>query len=690
MPGKSKKTTKQPTAKRDPAESGKSKKTKGSAENKKKSDKKVKEGKEVQATKQSPQGGTPSAEEVVKKVVKRKPPKKDKKKAKKDEAVGIDNELKDIYEEEGEMPDMTRLERRPRRWWIAGILTILLLGAIVAVIYAGWTFWKPWEKPAKEGMRVEVVGPSQVTNGERVVYKIEYQNRDTVPMAYVEIQANLPHGFNLLEAEPEPAGELTIWEIGSLEIGDRGEIMLEGYFLDELDVTQNIQAIVTYRPANFSSEFQDIHTLSVLPTASQVDMSVTAPTKAVPGDELEYEIKFKNTSEFTYPLIELRAEYPSNFIFTSSEPAAATERGDRWRFENLASGTEEVIKMRGNFSSGGEGLQDIVFKIGAMPNNEFKILKEEVAQTEVLSGDLVTHLFVNGSESDQNINFGENLRLSLSWDNTSNAEMEDIELIVHMDAEPNGLLLWDDLDMPDQAQGDVRDNTITWDKDNFDELEHLAKDGNGVIDFSIPVSGEAQGSGNHEINIWTEAKVAKIGQSEVNREIQTTPIKMLINTDLDFDAHGRYFNEDGETLGFGPLPPTVGETTGYRIFWNITNTLNEIQDIRVKTKLPQNVTWTGRKNVEAGEINFNESTNEVTWQINRLPVSMTKITSNFEVSTRPREEDAGTFVKLVTESTIEARDAKTGDTLIITSDAISTDIPQDEGALGKGVVVESE
>jgi len=644
--------------------------------------------KELKAKTSPNQAETAPPQEVVKKVVKRKAAKKSGKKSKKEEAAIIEAELKEIYAEEGEMPDMTRLERRPRRWWIAGLLTVLLLGAIVAVIYAGWVFWKPWEKPGKQGMSVEVIGPSQVTNGERVIYKIDYQNRDTVPMAYVEIQANLPNGFNLLKAEPAPSDSLTIWEIGSLGIGDRGEIKLEGYFLSELDVTQNLQAIVTYRPANFSSEFQDIHTLSVLPTASRVDFTATGPTKAVPGDELEYEIKFKNTSEFDYPLVEMRVQYPKNFIFTSGEPGAATERGDRWRFENFTSGTEETIKIRGNFSSGGQGLQNTAFMLGAMPNNEFKILKQETLETEVLSGDLVAHLFINGSESNQNITFGENLRFSLTWDNTSNEEMEDIELAVHIEADPDGLLLWDELDMPDGAEGDISDNVIIWNKENSAELEKLEKEGSGVIDFSIPLSDGPAGSGNYEINIWTEAKVGKIGQSEVNRQIQTTPIKMLLNTDIGFSASGRYFNDIGEPLGYGPLPPTVGETTGYRIFWNITNSLNELQDITVKTKLPQNITWTGRKDVEAGEIKFNESTNEVTWTINRLPVSITEITSNFEVSARPREEDVGTFVKLVTESTLEARDAKTGDTLLITTDAISTDIPGDEGALGKGVVVE--
>ena len=108
------------------------------------------------------------------------------------------------------------------------------------------------------------------------------------------------------------------------------------------------------------------------------------------------------------------------------------------------------------------------------------------------------------------------------------------------------------------------------------------------------------------------------------------------------------------------------------------------------TTLPQNVSWTGRKQVGAGELNYNESTHQVTWTINRLPTSITDITTSFEVSVRPREDDLGTFVKLTTESTFEAIDQKTNDSIIISKDPISTDIPWDDLAKGKGVVVEGE
>jgi len=636
---------------------------------------------------------TDQPKEVIKKVLKRAP-----KKLTPIEKHGeeIEEELKEIYEDEGELPDMTKLERKPRRWWLMGVLGIVLLVAISGVIYAGWAFWKPWERPEAGGVNIEIKGPSQIKNGEKVLYIIAYKNQDKVPMANVEIQANLPEGYKILLAEPEPTQDDNIWQIGSLGTGEEGEIKLEGYFADTVKESQNMQALVTYKPANFSSDFQDIETLSVLITDSLLDISITGPTKAIPGDEIEYEIKFSNTSEFAYEKIEIQAVYPENFIYNESEPTAITESGNRWRFDGLATGTEEIIKVRGNFSSQGEGLQDMAFRLGFVPNDIFKLQKEIMHQTEVLAGDLETHLFINGSESNQNLNFGENLRLSLTYDNTSGEKMEDVEFTVHIESDPKvgseTLVQWDKLSMESEREGTVGNQTIKWDMDNIEELEEVDKDAEGVIDFSIPlVTGPLSSlDGKYEVNVWVEARIGKIGESETNREIQTTPIVLALNTNLDLSAYGRYFNEAGETLGFGPLPPQVNETTGYHIFWNITNSLHEIQNVTVKTTLPQNITWTGRKQVGAGELRYNESGNEVIWTINRLPTSINNITTSFEVSVRPREDDIGTFVKLVTESTLEAQDQKTKDTLIITTDPISTDIPGDEGAKGKGVVIEGE
>lgn len=633
-------------------------------------------------------------QKVIKKILKiTKPAPKTEEQVKEEE---IEEELKEIYEVEGEMPDMTHLERRKKRWWLVAVFVFLFLACIAAAVFASWVFWKPWEKPQTQGLALEILGPTQVTNGESVIYKITYKNLEKIPMANLEIQANLPQEMQILEFTPEPTQENYTWEIGSLGSGESGELKMQLYFQGEITTSLNIQALATYKPANFSSEFQEIKTLSVFIKDSLIDLAADGPSKAIPGEEVEYEIKFNNTSEFEYGETEVQVAYPDSFLFLESEPEPLVEAGNRWIFSNLATGTEEVIKIKGNFSSQGQGLQDMRFKIGFKRDNQFKLQQEQVVQTEVLAGDLVLHLFINGSESDQNVNFGENLRFSLNYDNNSGEKIQDVELKVHIESDPavgsERLVKWGELSMPVEGEGTVNADVITWDKTVFEELGEVEKDSQGVIDFSMPLADEPLSSldGKYEIKIWAEAKIGKIGDMETSREVSTTPAVMAINTDLGFEAVGRYFNEGGEALGFGPIPPAVGEMTGYHIFWTVTNTLHEIQNVRVTTTLPQDVMWTGRKNVEAGDLDYNESTRQVSWTVNRLPTSINRVQVGFEVSIRPETDDVGTFVKLTTENKLEALDQKTQDTLLVSKDWILSDIPLDEYAKGKGVVVESD
>ncbi|MBU0649104.1 hypothetical protein KJ969_03340 [Patescibacteria group bacterium] len=634
-------------------------------------------------------------EKIIKKTLKRLRGKEPK------ETIG--EKLKEIYEEGGKIPDMSRLERRRKRWWLVSIFILLFLSSIAAAVYAGWVFWKPWEKPQSQGLNLEILGPTQVVNGEPIIYNIKYQNLDDVPMANLEIQANLPQELVVLELTPEPTKQNNTWSLGSLSPGQDGEIKLKIYFQGEIKNSLNLQALATYRPANFSSDFQEIETLSVFAKESLVDLEASGPSKAIPGEDVEYEVKFKNTSEYEYTDMEIQAVYPDSFIYISSEPAPLGEAQssdvpqatNRWIFEKFATDTEEIIKIRGNFSSQGQGLQNLTFKVGFNKNNHFNLQKEKTTQTEVLAGDLVLHLFINGSETNQNINFGENLRFSLTYDNTSGEEMENVELKVHVESDlvdSGELVNWDALNLPDDLPAQVSGETIVWSKDSLESLEKIEKNAEGVIDFSMPVVSAPLSSldGAYEINIWAEARVDKIGDMAAGREIQTTPVTFAVNTDLDFQTIGRYFNEDGEALGFGPLPPRVGETTGYHIFWTITNSLHEIQNIRVTTELPQDVAWTGRTDVSAGDLEYNEETRLVTWLINRLPTSIKDITVSFEVSVKPDEDDLGTFVNLTTQNNIEAQDQKTGDTLLLSREPILTDLPFDDLAKGKGVVVESE
>ncbi len=66
----------------------------------------------------------------------------------------------------------------------------------------------------------------------------------------------------------------------------------------------------------------------------------------------------------------------------------------------------------------------------------------------------------------------------------------------------------------------------------------------------------------------------------------------------------------------------------------------------------------------------------------------TAATAEFGVSLTPDEADIGASVRLLSGSLLRVTDAKTRATIEAEVDALTTDLPQDKTAAGKGVVIE--
>jgi len=139
-------------------------------------------------------------------------------------------------------------------------------------------------------------------------------------------------------------------------------------------------------------------------------------------------------------------------------------------------------------------------------------------------------------------------------------------------------------------------------------------------------------------------------------------------------------------VGSGSLPPKVGETTVYRIFWNITNSLHEITDLKLSTILPENIRWSNKYEINAGELKFDEVTREVKWTLNRMPLDVNALGVNFEITITPTAAEKGKLLTLLLGTNLTATDKSTGAVITKTGEALTSNLDGDPGAEGKGIV----
>lgn len=153
-----------------------------------------------------------------------------------------------------------------------------------------------------------------------------------------------------------------------------------------------------------------------------------------------------------------------------------------------------------------------------------------------------------------------------------------------------------------------------------------------------------------------------------------------------FQTAVRYFTQNGEQIGVGPLPPQVGEETSYWVVWSIGPTEAALQNVSLGTRLAKGVKATGAfASVVPG--NFSVQGDNVSWAIPSLPVvDGEPETFAFEISFAPTSEFRGQTPMLIQESYATAFDQRSGSVMRAEYKALDTNLEFDAQAKGKGRV----
>ena len=268
--------------------------------------------------------------------------------------------------------------------------------------------------------------------------------------------------------------------------------------------------------------------------------------------------------------------------------------------------------------------------------------------------------------------------------NGSEEDIADLQVVLTATtASKNQPVDWNKTDV---GAADLSVNTITWDAVALSKKGKLAAGERETIDLNLPILATL-GTASDVITFAVTANVGQVGGVDVTRSLQSTPLKVSINSDTTFTINARYF-EDGTPVGTGPLPPQVGQTTRYRLSWNIKNTLHALDAVTVSATVPPGVNYVGSIANDIGTISFDPASRLLSWTIDRLPITVTSASTTFDLSVTPTASDVGTFVKLLNASALTATDSSTKSRIDRSSSAQTSEIPNDSEAATKGAVVE--
>jgi len=633
----------------------------------------------------------------------------------------IKDSLTKIYQDDqGNNVDVRKMIIKPKRGLLFNLFTFLIVIFVFGgAIYGAYNYVYLKLANGKSSVALEFNGSKEVAAGQEFYYDLNYKNEDNVGLTGIEIKAAYPDNFIFLSSDPAPSKNNDIWDIASLDAHRSDTIRIKGKLAGPADSSNIILADMLYTPQNFSSEFKKSTSFETKINDIGLDFTFNNSSSALINETNEIVVKFKAKTENYINNLRLNIEHPeeveiislelANQVNASSSPAQANASAaltglvaqangpDAWLLSNFGKNENEIkikfkIKEKKQPNLGLKLKFEVPEETLGLPAGQanlppkYHLFYEKDLVYDVIKSDLNINLIINGSPFDQGMDFGQTLNYSINYANKGDAAMKDVIIMAILDSD---FINWQTLSdsnngkisLPAQAGG----NTISWSKEEIPALAELASDAKGVIDFSLKLKTQTEIdlSKSYQVKSYVQYSVA--GKS-FSIDSQSNIIINKINSDLNLSEQVRYFNDDNIAVGSGPLPPKVGQITSLKVYWAINNNLHELNDLRISVTLPANVAWDSKNRASVGSLDYDPQTNQVVWQIGRLPISVYKADAEFNIKIGPGEADRNKIMIILPGTNVSAVDSETNMQINKTLKAKSTKLEDDNMASGDGII----
>lgn len=596
----------------------------------------------------------------------------------------IDESLSEIYQDDdGQMVDVKSLNIKKRRsfffWFFSFIFTLAILAAAGYGLY--YFYWQ--NNADSRAVTISIEGKDKVIAGEEFFYSIFYNNSSAQGIKNVRVEAVYPENFVFLDSTPLAEENKATWKFDYLAPHSSGAIKIKGKIIDKKDSSELLQVRFTYSPENISSEFKKEATYVNTVEDTGIETKLEYSSNALIGNENEISLKLKAQEKNYLKSFKLVIDQAENIEFAkiAKEPAATTTaavlqtKPNIWEITELGEEQKE-ISIRYKLTKKITDEQEIVIRLEQDDESgKTHSFFEEKVLIDVMNSDLNLNLEVNGLKSDSGVDFGDELKYTLTYANKGVSEMKDVVVMAVLDSD---LLDWETL--KDKNNGQKKGSSIVWSKAEIPSLEELKSNDEGKIEFSLKVKpySEKDLGKKFEITSYAQFNIGNADELQGNTDNRSNTIINKINSDFSLDEKLRYFNEDNLPVGTGPLPPQVGETTTFRVYWTITNNLHELDNAIVETTLPTYVKWSDKNRSSVGSVQYDSANNKVIWQIGRLPISVFRADAEFDISFTPADADRDKILVLLNGSGAQAVDIITGSQIARTTKAKTTKLEDDD------------
>lgn len=601
----------------------------------------------------------------------------------------VSDSLSELYSDDnGERINVGEVNiKRRRSWWMRVGMIILYVGVVAAIIALGF-YWYSNHHRQQSPLSLTITTDTGIIANQEFTYTINYQNQANTSLHRIELTTVYPENFIVTDSFPKTTEGSNKWVLPDIKSFGSGQVQIRGKLIGMTGQSNMLFADLSYQPEGLTTSYKKTASADVILASSGLDVMATSPGSLLVGEEKPLALSWLLQEKNFLDTFNFRIETTDHLAVTGPKqlPTGVTEKSGVWTVDPTKAKEGISLNLKALDKGSEKEEVKIVFEYTPVGSEKAFVIEEKVFNIEVIKNSLNLSLSANGQTADQGVDFDQVINYSISYANKGEATMNNVIITAVLDSDA---LDWRKLE--DKYNGKVVGSSIIWTPAEIPALASLAKDQQGTINFSIPVrsSNEAKLIERYEIKSYSQFSLTDKEEESTTSENESNRSNQLVlklNSDLNLDEAVRYFNEDNMAVGTGPLPPAVGERTTLKVYWKITNSLHELGNLTVSTTLPSGVTWDGKDVVSVGSLTYDATSNRVTWNVGRLPLSAPEIKAEFSIALTPRLADQNRLMILVSGTAVNAQDNQTTYQINKVLKAQTTKLEKDDIADTDGIV----
>lgn len=546
------------------------------------------------------------------------------------------------------------------------LVPLLVLAAIFFASSFGYAFYvfnKGNQSISTADIDINVVGPVAIGGGEPLSLDVLVRNNNNVALELVDLIVDYPEGTKDAETLVNDLRRIRI-PINDIAPGDFARETISAALFGEENSTQEIVVGIEYRLPGSNAIFEKEKKFEIVLSDSPVKLTVSGLREISSGQELELTLDVTSNSTSNLDNVLVTARYP--FGFTFNESTLSPFEGDNvWYFENLSPDETKTIVIKGVLE--GQNTEDRVFRFstGLQDENETSAIGllwgETIHETTIQKSFATVNIGINNQyEENVVIDSGTKINGVVNVSNNTNDILRDINVAISLDGE----VFNEGSVFATNGFYNSNNNTLTWNSETNNMFNELDPRDSYVLQFSfdtLSLSDPDRSYTDPEIRLDAVVSGTRVSDEDVEEEVTLdtfATIQMVSDVPANiYTAYG-----DGPFANTGLIPPKVGEPTTYTLVFEIANSSNDLENVKVEALLPSYVDWNGFS-PGSSNVSYDEVSRRMTWDAGFVRAGVGYLTTPrvmyANVTFTPSATQVGQQIDLIRESKLTAYDTFT-------------------------------